>query len=270
MIPFDAVGALGQQKSGMTITFVAGAATAGLLLFTGIAGRRMDKPNRQTLAWALFVGWALLTAAWALNLNLSMAFLPTVMSLLTIYFATTLLRFTRKEFAWIVGCTILGGLAASIYSINSFRHGVSYHGLMTMRSSLIIGDRETDPNGYANNLLLPLSLAVGVLLTARRRTMQTLAGAVAAIIMIAIILTMSRGGLLSVFAMAIVYLYRFRLSMKALIPVVIVALSLTGGAQPLLSAPFQRRGLGWSGPDGHLEGGFRGLPALSYLWSRPG
>ena len=107
LIPFDAVGALGQEKSGMTITFVAGAATAGLLLFTGIAGRRMDKPHSQTLAWAVFAGWALLTAAWALNVNLALAFLPTVMSLLTIYFATTLLRFTRKEFAWIVGCTIL-------------------------------------------------------------------------------------------------------------------------------------------------------------------
>lgn len=236
LIPFDSVGALGQDKSGMTVTFVAGAATAGLLLFTGIAGRRMDKPRSQTLAWALFVGWALLTAAWALNVNLSLAFLPTVMSLLTIYFATTLLRFTRKEFTWIVGCTILGGLAAALYSINSFRHGVSYHGLMTMRSSLIIGNRETDPNDYANNLLLPLSLAVGVVLTARRRTAQMLALAVAAIIMIAIILTMSRGGLLSVFAMAIVYLYRFRLRMKALIPVAIMALA-------LLAAPslfFQR------------------------------
>ena len=48
LIPFDSVGALGQDKSGMTVTFVAGAATAGLLLFTGIAGRRMDKPRGQT------------------------------------------------------------------------------------------------------------------------------------------------------------------------------------------------------------------------------
>ena len=127
---------------------------------------------------------------------------------------------------------------------------------MTMRSSLIIGDRETDPNDYANNLLLPLSLAVGVMLTARRRTAQMLAGAVAAIIMTAIILTMSRGGLLSVFAMAIVYLYRFRLRMKALIPVAVMALLLMAAPSLFFQRLFSAVDSGGAGRTDIWKAGF--------------
>jgi O-antigen ligase len=224
LIPFDSVGALGGEKTGTSVTFVVGAAAAGLLFFIGIAGHRLEKPRPQAVAWTLFVAWAAISSLWALDLKMALAFLPTVAALLAIYLVTASLRITRKEFAWVVACTILGGLLAALFAIYSFRNGVSYHGL-SMRSSLIIGDRETDPNDFANNLLLPLSLAVGVFLTVRRGVAKMVLFGVAATILISIIFTMSRGGLLSVFAMAVVYAYRFRLKVwaLALIPAAIAA-----------------------------------------------
>lgn len=228
LIPFDSVGALGSEKTGTTVVFVVGAAAGGLLFLTGMAGNRLEKPRSQGVAWALFVAWAAISSLWALDLKMAVAFLPTVLSLLGLYFATATLRMTRKEFSWVIACTVLGGLVAAIYAVYSFRNGISYHGLMTMRSSLVIGSRETDPNGFANSLLLPLSFAVGICLAARRGIAKLAMLGVAATMLIAITFTMSRGGLLSVFAMAVVYAYRFRLKVwaMALITTAIIAILL--------------------------------------------
>jgi O-antigen ligase len=216
LIPFDSVGAMGSEKTGTTVAFVVGAAAGGLLLFTGMAGRRLEKPRPQAVAWALFVAWAAISSLWALDFRMALDFLPTAAALFTIYFITASLRISQKEFTWVVACTILGGLAAALFAIYSFRNGVSYHGLMTMRSSLIIGDRETDPNNFANNLLLPLSLAAGVFLSLHRGVAKVAMFGVTATIFISIVFTMSRGALLSVFAMTMVYAYRFRLKLWAL------------------------------------------------------
>ena len=228
LIPFDSVVALGSGKAGTTVTFVVGAASAGLLFLTGMLGHRLEKPRPQAVAWALFVAWAALSTVWALDLKMAFDFLPTAAGLLTIYFVAASLRITHREFSWIVACTILGGLVAALLAIYSYRNGISYHGSVTMRSSLIFGDREADPNDFANNLLLPLSLAVGAFLTIRRKLTKIVLLAVAATMLISIVFTMSRGGLLSVFAMAVVYAYRFRLKMWArmLIPTTVAAIML--------------------------------------------
>ena len=221
LVPFDTVGVLGSGKSGTTLNSLVGAITAVVLILLGLAGGRLDRPRRDTVAWALFVGWAAISTLWARDLTMALAFLPTALALLTLYFAAVSIRFTRREFGWVIACTIVGGLIAALFSIYSFRHGISYHGMRAMRSSLIIGDRETDPNDFANTLLLPFSLTVGIFLGARRGVMRICILGVAAILLIAIFLTMSRGGLLSLLAIAVVFAYRFRLKLQALIPVAV-------------------------------------------------
>jgi putative inorganic carbon (HCO3(-)) transporter len=105
-----------------------------------------------------------------------------------------------------------------------------------MRSSLILGEHETDPNQFAASLLLPFSLAFGVFLAARGRLVKMAVLAVLVSILFAIMLTMSRGGLLGVVVTLLVFLYRFRLKLGVIIPVAIGALLLSA----LPSLFFQR------------------------------
>ena len=202
-------------------------------VFVGLVGDRLDKPKRTTIAWALFVGWSAITVLWAIDQRTALNSLPTALSLLIMYFVATSLRITKRELCGILFCTTLGGLVAALYATYSRYQGISYHsilGMVTMRSSLIIGNRETDPNGFANNLLLPFSVAFGMFLTVRRGLAKIALLVVMATMVLSIFLTMSRGGLVSLVAVVIVYMYRLRLKLRVLIPVAL-------GGLLLLAAP---------------------------------
>jgi O-antigen ligase len=234
LVPFDSVAAIGGgQGSSTSLNWFVGGAGAAILLFVGLAGDRLDKPKRTTVSWALFVGWSAITILWALDQKTALSSLPTAISLLIMYFVATSLRITKRELSGILVCTTLGGLAAALYAIYSHYQGISYHsilGMVTMRSSLVIGSRETDPNEFANSLLLPFSLAFGMFLSARRRIAKTALLAAVAIILLSVFLTMSRGGLLSLIVIAVVYVYRLRVKLRVLVPIAL-------GGILLLAAP---------------------------------
>jgi O-antigen ligase len=234
LVPFDSVAAIGGgQGTSTSLNWFIGGVAAAVLLFVGLAGDRLDKPRRTTVSWALFVGWSAITILWALDQKTALSSLPTAISLLIMYFVATSLRITKRELSGILVCTTLGGLVAALYAIYSHYQGISYHsilGMVTMRSSLVIGNRETDPNEFANSLLLPFSLAFGMFLSARRGIAKTAMLAVVAIILLSVFLTMSRGGLLSLIVIAVVYVYRLRLKLRVLIPIAL-------GGVLLLAAP---------------------------------
>jgi putative inorganic carbon (HCO3(-)) transporter len=104
------------------------------------------------------------------------------------------------------------------------------------RSSLIIGDRELDPNIFAASLFLPLSLALGRFLEARGWMRRTFWLAITAAIGTAVLLTMSRGALLALVVMVVVFILRMGVKRQVLIPVTLVLLML-----PLLPSRFYTR-----------------------------
>src|SRR5437763_1824712 len=112
---------------------------------------------------------------------------------------------------------------AALLAFPPLYHG---HGLQDGRRSLIVGNRETAPNIFAASLLLPLSLAVGEFLDAtalfRRTLMLLAAGAIA----LAILVSMSRGALVALVTMVIVYLVKLRLSWRVFVPVMVLVVAL--------------------------------------------
>src|SRR5437016_3341028 len=197
LVPFDHIFSFGTDAHRTTLTWFLGAAAATVLLVIGIAGNRFQQPPKAALWWSLLGLWAAASSVWAVNSELTLHRLPTVFSLLSLYVIVVSLRFTARELRWILSLTLLGGCAAALVASFAFYHGLFFQGLVTHRGSLVVGNRETDPNRFAASLLLPLSLATGNILV-RRTYKRILALLTVAALVLSLFLSMSRGALLGV------------------------------------------------------------------------
>jgi putative inorganic carbon (hco3(-)) transporter len=225
LVPFDSVALIGPEKYGVSLTFLVGVLAGAVLLITGYLRQSLERPTMPALWWFLFVAWGGLCSLWAIDQNRALVFLPTALGLLFLYLVAASVRITREEFSWVVLATILGGCAAAAYSCSQYYSGVFYHAALAGRSSLIIGEKETDPNVFAAALFLPLSLVVWRFLESRGwyRILYLAMGGLTAL---AVVLTMSRGALLGLAVMVFIYFRRLGLDRRVLIPVSIVLLTL--------------------------------------------
>lgn len=219
LIPFDAISALGGQKQGISLEWFAGAAGTFILIMTALAGHRLRTPPKAALWWSLLLFWLVSTGAWAVDPTLSISRLPTAFGLLLLYLAASSITITRKELLTIMGFAICGATLAAAYSAISYYQGSAYHanveGLRSsMRASLVIGDRETDPNGFATTMLLPISFCIATFLRFRG-WIRFLALSAFSVMLFAVFLSMSRGTLVAIVVMAAVFFLRMRLDWRA-------------------------------------------------------
>ena len=224
LVPFDNIAVLSSAKSGTTLTYLVGAGAAAILLATGLGGKRLAKPPRAAYWWAAFVLWASTSALWALDPRTSQKQLPTVIALLLLYLVAVSVRVTKKELRAIGLFIILGGTIAAAYAASQYGKGVYYHN--STRASLNTGGRETDPNEFAASLMLPMSLAIGGFISTRKRLEKAcMLGALGVMGMI-VLLTESRGALVALSVLVLVFLLRYRIRMRMLIPLCVLTLGL--------------------------------------------
>jgi O-antigen ligase len=224
LLPFDSVSAVGAEATGTALTHYAGACAAVVLLAVGLATRRLSVPPRAALWWSLFVLWGAATMGWAINSQFAGERLPTALSLLLLYVIATAFRITEKEMSVVLLLTVLGGCAAAVMASSQFYGGAVY--MQTSRSSLMMGNRDTDPNQFAASLLLPLSLAIGAVVAGRRKSVRIAAAAAIAVLSLAILLTMSRGALVAALALIVVYLCRLGVNRRILMATACLAVLL--------------------------------------------
>lgn len=222
LLPFDALTAVGPE--GLTLTLIAGAAVAAILLGTALVKKDLHRPPRQAMWWALFVAWAAVTVLWALEWKPAISRLPTAVSLLSLYLVVLSTNISRKELRTISLFVVAGACPAAVYTIFQFYRGVGYH--VTTRGSLMAGDKAADPNYFAASLLLPLSLAVYGFLTPRSRLARLGWLVVAATLVLGILVTMSRGSLVAVAVMILFYMYTHQVSRRMTIPLVAIFVAL--------------------------------------------
>lgn len=224
LVPFDDLTAVGAAANGPSLTRYVGAVVILVLLSLGLVSRRLSFPSRTAIWWSLFVFWSALSLAWALAPEGVWQRLPTALSLLLLYLVASSFRFTSKELSVVAFMTVLSGCAAALLASSDFFRGSYFTG--TTRSSVMMGQRATDPNVFAACLLLPVSLSIGALVKAHRRSVQ--AGLLLAIVLLGLaqLLTMSRGGLLALLTIVSVYVYRLKANRRLLLAAGGVALLL--------------------------------------------
>lgn len=217
LLPFQSIAVLGQGRTGTTANWVLGAVAALALFGAGALRGRLSWPKSNTKWWLAFFLWASATCLWALNPSTATAKMPTAGALILLYFAGCFWRATPKELSVLNWAIMLGGASASFVAIRGFMTGITYSSLRygaTDRASLVVGGREADPNLFAADLLLPLALSIAVCFSSSARKWKLIAFLCAALIVYAILITMSRGALLAVMVLLFVYAVRLHLSRK--------------------------------------------------------
>src|SRR6266436_3615098 len=229
LIPFDTILLTGDTgRIHVHFTWFVGAAAGALLLATGLMERGFLRPPRVALWLMLFIFWAGMSSLWAINTEAAVFRLPMVGGLLVLYLVGVSLQATEKELATIAWLAILGGCVAAGYSLYQFSHGewwVPPEGVpnqLAGRGSLSAGDRLTNPNTLGASLLLPLSLALGALLSSRSWRGRLALTAAIAVISAAIYTTMSRGTLIAVIVVLLVCLWRSRVKWPVLVPLAVM------------------------------------------------
>lgn len=234
LLPFDAVLDIGQAGSlHIHLTWAIAAAVAGILLVRGLLRRSFVCPPSAVLWPGLIVFWGLMSSLWAINTERAIFRAPVIALFLVLYLAAACVPISEEELEHMDWLAILGGCLAAAISLYQLYHGVSYapsHPNLGMeyahelsgRGTLVVGDRQTNPNDLAATLILPLSLALGFLSSARTWVHYSFIAGVGALIAAAIYKTGSRGGLLGALVVLLVYLCRSPASRRLVMPLAAV------------------------------------------------
>lgn len=220
LAPFDSVSAIADAGGASLMKFI-GILSVVVLLANGLLGRRhFVRPPFAALCWGLFMFWATLSAAWALDQDLVFQRLPTALSLFLFYLVAVSIRPSGKELFAICMLAVLGGMIAA---------GTAYFYTDTVKTSargtLVLGGQAANPNALAAALILPLALAIGGYVGLRSVLLKAAAITAVALIGVGVYITASRKAILAIIAMIIVLLYRLRARWRILIAVaVLVAL----------------------------------------------
>jgi O-antigen ligase len=223
LLPFDQIAVLGQAEHGRTLTWFAGAAATVILLSVGLVSQRLKLPPPETKWWVLYTSWYAMTTVWAMSPETAVNFLPTVAGLLGLYLASACFRYRKNELDAVAFLTILGGIGAAVWTIHLFRQGTFYETGAETRASLIVGGRYGNPDALAMTLLLPISLAFGYFLSFKRGLAKAGMLAALAIITLGLFVTMSRGAIVALVVMLLLYLYRLRAGIRLVGPIAVMA-----------------------------------------------
>jgi O-antigen ligase len=261
LIPFDSIAVLGEAQKGRTLTWFAGAGAIAVLFGAGLAYRRLKIPPVASLWWVLFAFWCAMTSVWALSPETSVHELPSSLAILALYLASSCFRYTKSELQAVTYLAIFGGCCAAVWTAYMFRQGNFYEAGQETRASLIVAGRHANPDGLAMTFLLPISLAFGYFLSHRRGLVRVCMLAAMAICTLGLFLTMSRGAVVALAAVVLLYVYRLRLGSRLVVPIILLAI-LLAFMPAAFFVRFQQAGS--SGGSGRLDIWTVGLTAFRH------
>ncbi|MCW3050050.1 MAG: O-antigen polymerase [Solirubrobacterales bacterium] len=165
---------------------------------------RRDFLRVHPAATALMVGflcWIAMSAAWAESPSVALGTLPRYAPNLVLFLIVYTAVGTRRHAVWVIAAFVIGATIAALYGI---ARPPSPNSLRGDRIGGIVGD----PNELASVLVAGLVLAVALAAVLRQRTLgRVAAGAAACVILLAIFLTLSRGGLLALGVVLVVGIF---------------------------------------------------------------
>lgn len=203
-LPFDTILSISGNAEGATITKFLGILTILVFFFKAAIEKRLRFPNFSAIWWILFVSYGVLSVVWAIDPKLTTSTIPTAIGLLLLYLSVSVIRIEEHELAKLKWCILVGGVTAALFTIYLFSTGIGYKGI-TDRASIIIGARAMSPNIFALSLLIPISICIEIMLQKTQRTIRALFIAMLFIMTLSVILTGSRGGVLGLAVLFLIY-----------------------------------------------------------------
>jgi O-antigen ligase len=203
LVPID--NALGVSKFG-TLTKIVGIIVAGCLLLWLLRHRTMAPVSRAQLWWIAFLIWLGCSVFWAIDTRDAVTSLITYASVIGLYLVIAAMPVEETDFHYFLASVICGGLLAAAYSI----HQYAAAGPNAVHESVQLGQESLDPNQLAAALLLPVSVAFALLMRSRNLIAKIMVGGALLILLDAVRLTASRGGVLALGLLLVYFLVRGR------------------------------------------------------------
>ena len=224
LVPFDNLLAI---ESFGTLTKLLGLASACAIAIRMMLTRRYIVPDKAILSWLPFLLVSLASLGWATD---PMSGVSQVLSLIELFALYALLAFMpmdRKSLGIIIAAIIVGAVVAGAYGFYLFHNGqnVSEEGRVLIRTA----GAKIDPNHFAASMLVPLALAVTAFVEARRPSLRVFSLLAIATIGVGILVSGSRGGIVSAGVILAILIWRSRKRM------LLVGLTLAGGGIALAS-----------------------------------
>ncbi len=262
LIPFDSILSVTGSSKGTTLTKLLGIVTILILLLKGSFERKLQWPDKAAFYWTLFVLLGLVSIAWAMRADSVKSISFTAVGLLALYFVISSYKMDGREFETCKWFILFGGGFCSIYAVYSYAAGIFYES--TTRATIALDERTTDPNHFAFSLLIPISLSIEKIFGQKSLKMKTLLIAVLGLMIFSVIISGSRGGLLGV--LIIFLLYAFLIKKRFLLLTLMVLM----GIVLLELAPdyfFERvEGVADSGGAGRMTIWIYGISILKQNW----
>jgi O-antigen ligase len=218
LVPFDAI--LSVTSGTTLVRLIAG--LAGITLVTRmLLLRRFVKPGKGWYAWAAFVVWAGVSLMWTPDLPESQRVYGIVLQNFLMMTVLAFYPVKEIEFRWLCVLSVVSGLFAALYTFS--QHSMMSGDRLTLTAS---GGLYLDPNYFATSFVLPIALSLSVALSSRDLRLKLLCWACAIFMMIPILMTASRGG---VVAMGLLFVYFAARSPRRLqiVAIAVICLALT-------------------------------------------
>lgn len=229
LLPFDMF--LSVSRAG-TLTKILGLASGLLLLFFCLRTRRLVPPKFPLYALTALVAWNATTLLWTVEPATAVEPLQTLLGLVLLYGALSVVPIARSDFTIILTAVVVGYLVAACYGIATF-HGVFSSAMFNASSPdrliLAMGNHYIDPNEFADSMIFPLTVALMLGLRSGYLTLKLLFAAAAGAMLMAIVLSGSREAILTFVAIIAYYAWRSRYRLQVLVFTMLMA---------LIAAPF--------------------------------
>ena len=202
---------------------LAGAVVGAVLVELAIRPERRAPLSAAARLWLALLGVAALSYAWSINRTETATGVTALGSLIAMAAVVSARRFSKRELDVLQSSLILSAALSGLIAVYQWRTDTLDVSESVAGRFALVGD---DPNHTAAALLLPAAAALVAALDTSWRASRRVAGAVAfALAGVAVVLTASRGGLVSLTVLMVAVFVR-RLGLRRTIALVVPALAL--------------------------------------------
>jgi O-antigen ligase len=204
LLPLDSLLSVTESSEGMKITKIIGILSILVFGLKGAFEKKLIQPNKAVICWILFMSYGLLSIIWAIDPTIAQNRFSTAIGLLLLYIVVSSYKIEKNEFNVIKKLIIAGGLLAAVVIIYNYLSGINFVG---ERVTLKFGEASSNPNLLGFSLLIPIAVCIEAMFNQNKKIKIIFFSIVLALMLLGIILTGSRGSMLGVGAIFIVYFF---------------------------------------------------------------
>jgi hypothetical protein len=259
IVPFDPLFTF-SGGPGTTVTRYLSFAVEGSLLLRMILIRQAFTPPRSWYAWAAVLLIMIASTVWSIDTTQTLTSLTIMLQLFVMYTLFAIYPVTRADLTLVARLIGICGTLAALYGLGAYASGTQR--LNATRLSIGNANMHLDPNHYAAYFFIPCAILVAWLLYERKISRRIAISLALAAIVLNVLFTGSRGGLVSV-GIVLVYsgIRARRYVMTAIVSLAALGLSFTiPGVWQRFTDPSQSEG------SGRFELWLVGLAALKHYW----